>query len=323
VQPTTVTQSQSAKQQTVTRQDSKKRDTTHVQQPVQQRTLAETPANNAEPDWQNMTDAEVAAYFSGSPLGGVTKTAKGNPNKKNQLLSQEDLDANGWKWGYPSGNPDINPHNALFKNALEKAATQGAVLVNSDGKIVPTSEVHRYINRGRIPLYISDYDAQFYQPQAYNNIEKDIRRAEDRRRNREFDRQRNTALATMFGLPALGVSVAAAPAATLLALGGSELVGAGFEGAWKHATGNTWAQSLEANDPTGEFYADMLQPGRLMGGFLGGYAALATQPTRQAVANAVSTRLPKPNIKGTRLSLAMNKALNNTKLNAQDKRILK
>lgn len=284
----TTTTAQPARQQTVARQDSTRRNTGSVQQPVQQRSSAQTSANNAEPDWQNMTDAEVAAYFSGSPLGGVTKTGKGNPNKKTQLLSDADLRANGWHW---SNGQDFADAPTTDYNLLESArakADNDNILLDSNGAVVPTSAVNRYINRGRVPLSISDYDLQFYQPQSENGTLRDVRRAQDIRRNRDFDRQRNIGLGAMVGAPVLVGSMATAPAATLLGLAGSELVGAGFGGTWQHATGRSWEESLAGRDATGQFYAGMLQPGRAIGGFLGGYAANATQPARQAVGNVIT-----------------------------------
>ena len=306
--------------QQVARQDSTRRDTTVTSQP---RSLARTPASNVEPDWQNMTDAEVQAYFSNSPLGGVTKVGKGNSNKRTQLLNDADLRANGWSWA--SGPDEYRDTNSgeLEYSANRKTAAGDKVLIDSNGKLVPTSEVNRYINRGRIPLSISDYDLQFYQPQSENGTLRDVRRAQDIRRNRDFDRQRNIGLAAMVGAPVLAGSIATAPAATLLGLAGSELIGDGFGGTWQHATGRSWEESLAGRDATGQFYAGMLQPGRIIGGIMGAGVANATTPQRQAVVDAISARLPKSNIRGARLSLAMNKALNNNKLNAQDKRILR
>lgn len=306
--------------QQAARQDSTRRDTTAI---PQSRSLATTRGSNTEPDWQNMTDAEVQAYFANSPLGGVTKTSKGNSNKKTQLLSDADLRANGWYWSDVAPGKTNDVTTALFDDANRRTNAGEKILLDSEDRIVPKSDVNRYINRGRIPLYISDYDAQFYQPQSEAGTIADIRRAQDARRNRDFDNQRNMGLAAMFGAPILAGSLATAPAATLLALGGSELVGAGFEGAWKHGTGKSWAESLGGNDPNAQFYANMIQPGRIIGGTLGAGVANATQPARQAIIDAISARLPKPNVRGARLSLAMNKALNNKKLNAQDKRILK
>lgn len=271
--------------QQAARQDSTRRDTTAI---PQSRSLATTRGSNTEPDWQNMTDAEVQAYFANSPLGGVTKTSKGNSNKKTQLLSDADLRANGWYWSDVAPGKTNDVTTALFYDANRRTKAGEKILLDSEDRIVPKSDVNRYINRGRIPLYISDYDAQFYQPQSENSTLKDVRKAQDIRRNREFDRQRNSALATMFSLPAFGISMASAPAATLLALGGSELVGAGFEGAYKHATGKSWEETLGGTDPNAQFYANMIQPGRLIGGMLGAGVANATAPARQAIGRAVS-----------------------------------
>ena len=307
--------------QQIARQDSTRRNTTAI---PQSRSLATTRGSNTELDWQNMTDDEVQAWFNtySHGLPEITVEAKGNPNKnKNQLLKQEDLDANGWKWSDKVRG--INDYGPLFEDAYNRTQQGEKILTDIEGRIIPKSEVNRYINRGRIPLYLSDYDAQFYQPQSEAGTIADIRRAQDARRNRDFDNQRNIGLAAMFGAPILAGSLATAPAATLLALGGSELVGAGFEGAWKRGTGKSWAESLGGNDPNAQFYANMIQPGRIIGGTLGAGVANATQPARQAIIDAISARLPKPNVRGARLSLAMNKALNNKKLNAQDKRILK
>lgn len=279
------TTTQPTRQQT-TRQDSTRRDTTVNSQP---RSLARTPASNAEPDWQNMTDAEVQAWFNNNSYGlpEITIETKGNSNKKkNQLLSQEDLDANGWKWS--DNIRGINDYGPLFEDAYNRTQQGEKILTDIEGKIIPKSEVNRYINRGRIPLYLSDYDAQFYQPQSEASTRADIRRAQDARRNRDFDNQRNIGLAAMFGAPILAGSLATAPAATLLALGGSEIAGAGFEGAWKRSTGKSWAESLGGNDPNAQFYANMIQPGRIIGGTLGAGIANATAPVRQAIGEAVS-----------------------------------
>lgn len=287
-QSTASTPVQPARQQTVARQDSTRRNTGSVQQPVQQRSLAQTPANNAEPDWQNMTDAEVAAYFSGSPLAGVTKTAKGNPNKRNQLLSQEDLDANGWKWSDKIRG--INDYGPLFEDAYNRTQQGEKILTDIEGRIIPKSEVNRYINRGRIPLYLSDYDAQFYQPQSENSTLKDVRKAQDIRRNRAFDRERNGYLAATFGLPALIASGVTAPLATIGAVAGSAGMSTIMDGIAEMNGKKSWRETVGGNDPTAQFYADFISPYNVVGGILGGAAGNALQPVaNRAVAPIVNS----------------------------------
>lgn len=290
VQATAATTTQPSRQQTVARQDSTRRNVTNVQQPVQQRSLSETPANNAEPDWQNMTDAEVQAYFSNSPLGGVTKVGRGNSNKKTQLLSDEDLAANGWSWA-SNWNDKATFDNGYGLNlglsAVEKTKAGDKILVDSNGAIVPTSEVNRYINRGRVPLSISDYDLQFYQPQSENGTLRDVRRAQDIRRNRAFDRERNGYLAAAFGLPALIASGVTAPLATIGAVAGSTGMSTIMDGIAEMNGRKSWRETIGGNDPTAQFYADFISPFNIVGGVLGGAAGNTLQPVANRVVSPI------------------------------------
>lgn len=270
--------------QQAARQDSIRRDTTAI---PQSRSLATTRGSNTEPDWQNMTDAEVQAYFSNSPLGGVTKTGRGNPNKKTQLLSDADLRANGWHW---SNGQDFADAPTTDYNLLESArakADNDNILLDSNGAVVPTSAVNRYINRGRVPLSISDYDAQFYQSQSENGTLRDVRRAQDVRRNQAFDRQRNLALGTMFGLPTLIASGITAPLATLGAVGGGYLASEGMDAIARANGRPSWAQYIGGNDPTAQFYASYINPFGILGAVAGGSAGQAMQPAASRVISPV------------------------------------
>lgn len=206
-------------------------------------------------------------------------TNVGTANSK--ILSSEDLLKNNWHWG---GVEDINfegVSNDLYADAINRAQTQGGVLLDKNGRPVTSRQVNRYVG-------LKDYqpasrmsvsDMALYQPQSENSTLQDVRRAQDFRRNREFDKQRNAALATMFGLPLAGIGAAEALAAGPVLAGGaylgSDLGGKITNVAMQKLYGRTWDEI--SDDPNVNFYAQLLNPGRWIGGAVGGYGGRRLQ----------------------------------------------
>lgn len=198
-----------------------------------------------------------------------------------KLLNQDDLDANGWHWSNGNHFGDMPTENDnLLLSARNKADAGDNILLDSNGAVVPTSEVRRYINRGRIPLYVSDYDAQFWQPQTESKPH-EVRMAELQRWVRDFDRQRNIGLATMFGLPALAATSATAPITTIAAIAGGELLNSGAK-----AVGLDWDKWAGGDDPTTQMYAGMINPFRLAGNIAGGMGGSYAEPYVASAVNA-------------------------------------
>ena len=198
----------------------------------------------------------------------------GLPNK-NIILSTEDLAKNNWHWG---GVDDISfegVSNNLYADAVNRAQKQGKVLLTKEGKPVTSGQVNRYVGlKDYVPANrMSASDMALYQPQSENSTLKDIRRAQDFRRNRDFDRQRNEGLAIMFGLPLASIGAAEALAAGPLALAGgylgADLGGNLVNAATQKLYGRTWDEI--SDDPNVNFYTQMINPGRWLGGALGGY----------------------------------------------------
>lgn len=212
--------------------------------------------------------------------GNIVQEFINNAPKRN-LLSQKDLKNNDWHFG---GAEDIEfegVSNSLYADAVRRAQEQGNVLLDKNNRPVTSSEVNRY-------LQLKDYtpsnrmslsDMALYQPQSENSTLSDIRRAQDFRRNREFDRQRNSALATAFGLPLAGIGAAEAIAAGPVMAGasylGADLGGKLTNAAMQKLYGRTWDEI--SDDPNVNFWAQFTNPGRWIGGAVGGYGGMKLQ----------------------------------------------
>lgn len=239
-----------------------------------------------EPKENSITNSKsnLASRFMPQPISQQNSYIQNFANipqsRRNSILSGEDLAKNNWHWG---GVDDITfegVSNSLYADAVDRANKQGSVLLDKKGRPVTNNQVNHYLwlMNHESPDKTSAYDAQFYQPQS-EQVPRYIRQAQDSRRNREFDRQRNAALATMFGLPLAGIGAAEAIAA------GPVLAGAGYLGAdvggklvnaaTKRIYGRTWDEM--SDDPNVNFYAELLNPGRWIGGAAGGYAGAKLQ----------------------------------------------
>ena len=234
----------------------------------------------AEPK-QNVVDKSsnyIGSQFIPQPISQPNSYIQDFTNvgtASREILSNEDLSKNNWHWG---GVDDINfegVSNDLYADAVNKAQTQGRVLLDSKGRPVTTSQVnrYRYLRDDYLPAdRTSVADRVLIQPQS-DQIPRFIRQAQDRRRNREFDRQRNAALATMFGLPLAGIGAAEATMVGPLALAGGylggDIGGKLTNAAMQKMYGRSWDDI--SNDPNVNFYAQLLNPGRWIGGAAGGY----------------------------------------------------
>lgn len=216
-----------------------------------------------------LTNQFVPQAIQRSPNFNVDDYINGAP--KETILSNEDLKNRNWHWG---GVDDITYEgvpNSLYADAVQRAQTQGRVLLDSKGRPVTNRDVRLYKNYTPADK-MSAYDAQFYQPQSENSTLKDIRKAQDFRRNRDFDRQRNEALALMFGLPVAGIGgaealMAGGPLALAGGYLGSDLGGKITNAAMQKIYGRTWDEI--SDDPNVNFYAQLVNPGRLLGGYVG------------------------------------------------------
>lgn len=216
-----------------------------------------------------LTNQFVPQDIQSSPSFNVDDYINGAP--KGTILSNEDLKNRNWHWGRVDDITYEGVPNSLYADAVQRAQTQGRVLLDSKGRPVTNRDVRLYKNY--IPAdKMSAYDAQFYQPQSENSTLKDIRKAQDFRRNRDFDRQRNAALALMFGLPVAGIGgaealMAGGPLALAGGYLGSDLGGKITNAAMQKIYGRTWDEI--SDDPNVNFYAQLLNPGRLLGGYAG------------------------------------------------------